>query len=1066
MAIHYVATDGSGDFTTIAQVNAHTFVAGDQVLFRKGDTWTGTTALNINHSGALGNPIIYSSYGSGDLPKFNFLASVPGWSTAGNWTQNGNIWRITVSLGSGDKRLWLSGVEAQKCSTATVTASLKWYYSGTILYVYSATNPASAFSNIQFIDAQSCIQAASTNADYITISNLDLQGAYYIIDCSGTKGWTIENCNIGWNGNVAIHSWANGTTRGSTDDLIIRNNTIDSGDRFVDAYMLNNTFEAIEQRDGANNWDIYGNTISNWTHGALGLYEYTAGYVHINVKYHDNIITAKDIDYGYALVYNSKPNLGTCTGNEMYNNYIYSMATDAIQINGDGLKIYNNIVDTVRWSSYESAANPCGLFMQSYSGLCCDNLIYNNVFMNCYAYGIRIDYYNADTKRNVIANNIFLNNGTYDLYVDDGGTRITTNTYKNNIFYKSASTNRIYYYFGGGAMSVSTFNTKNGGNSDTITNNLQSDPTLVDPTNATITLRNYNLLSGSPAIATATTTLTPYDKNGNSWKSPSSIGALEYYTIFYVKNGGNDNLDGKSDTTAWATLSKVNGYNFTAGDTVSFKCGSIWRETLIVPRSGSVNNYMKFNSYSTGARPQILGSKIATTWTLQSGNIWKTDITFADPRGSGHLPDIMFMKNAVIQYGNFKANTGLFAAEYDWTWASNYIYVYSTTNPASAYTWVEVPQNDYGINVNSKEYISIQGLEFHYQVFSCIYSDHTAKTGLTIDSCYLSYIGGSVLINNDCTGYGINNNYSNLWIKNSEFHHCGRRAISLDIYGNGFTASNCIIEDNYFHDGYHTTGIDIKSGNGYTGTWNGIIVRRNTFWDPANSPWAPYGGTEHMWIETGNAGSIQNVYIYSNKFYNAPIQHACIHTQGYNASVGPTGLYIYNNTFYEHGTPTTGTSSMIWLNYAFTVKIKNNIFYSTKANDNNYSAIMVYEQGGAQDHAQVECNYNLYWSTNSAARILYINGVAYNKTQWATYKSTTGNDANSPTPADPLFVSSVDSHLQVGSPAIHAGVYLSGDVLLDFSSQSFSNPPSLGAYEFGASPVIAVAAFINRWSKI
>jgi len=47
-------------------------------------------------------------------------------------------------------------------------------------------------------------------------------------------------------------------------------------------------------------------------------------------------------------------------------------------------------------------------------------------------------------------------------------------------------------------------------------------------------------------------------------------------TDYYVKNGGSDGNTGESDIQAWATIAKVNGWSFSAGDDVYFKCGDTW----------------------------------------------------------------------------------------------------------------------------------------------------------------------------------------------------------------------------------------------------------------------------------------------------------------------------------------------------------------------------------------------------------------------------------------------------------------------------------------------------------
>jgi len=88
MANHYVdtAADAGGDGTTsdltgehcawdtIADVNAHTFEAGDFCLFKRGCTWAGTT-LTLDNSGSAGNVITWASYGVGNAPIIQGTAS-------------------------------------------------------------------------------------------------------------------------------------------------------------------------------------------------------------------------------------------------------------------------------------------------------------------------------------------------------------------------------------------------------------------------------------------------------------------------------------------------------------------------------------------------------------------------------------------------------------------------------------------------------------------------------------------------------------------------------------------------------------------------------------------------------------------------------------------------------------------------------------------------------------------------------------------------------------------------------------------------------------------------------
>ena len=47
---------------------------------------------------------------------------------------------------------------------------------------------------------------------------------------------------------------------------------------------------------------------------------------------------------------------------------------------------------------------------------------------------------------------------------------------------------------------------------------------------------------------------------------------------------------------------------------------------------------------------------------------------------------------------------------------------------------------------------------------------------------------------------------------------------------------------------------------------------------------------------------------------------------------------------------------------------------------------------------------------------------------------------------DPLFLSTTDFHLQAGSPAINAGVYV--NLTTDYDGQPVANPPEIGAFEY------------------
>ncbi|WP_441656234.1 PA14 domain-containing protein [Fibrella arboris] len=100
---YYVASSGNDSntgrsadapFQTLAKINTLTLQPGDQVLFRRGDTFRGT--LQIRQSGTSAQPISIDAFGSGSKPVLAASLPITNWSNIG-----GNIWQASASaLGS------------------------------------------------------------------------------------------------------------------------------------------------------------------------------------------------------------------------------------------------------------------------------------------------------------------------------------------------------------------------------------------------------------------------------------------------------------------------------------------------------------------------------------------------------------------------------------------------------------------------------------------------------------------------------------------------------------------------------------------------------------------------------------------------------------------------------------------------------------------------------------------------------------------------------------------------------------------------------------------------------
>ncbi|AKD56212.1 glycoside hydrolase [Spirosoma radiotolerans] len=102
--IYYVANSGNDSntgrssdtpFQTISKINSLSLQPGDQVLFRRNDTFQGS--LQLRQSGTSGKPIVVDAYGSGNKPVLCGAIPVSNWTNMGN-----NTWQASCP-GCGDR---------------------------------------------------------------------------------------------------------------------------------------------------------------------------------------------------------------------------------------------------------------------------------------------------------------------------------------------------------------------------------------------------------------------------------------------------------------------------------------------------------------------------------------------------------------------------------------------------------------------------------------------------------------------------------------------------------------------------------------------------------------------------------------------------------------------------------------------------------------------------------------------------------------------------------------------------------------------------------------------------
>ncbi|KKL72840.1 hypothetical protein LCGC14_2080900, partial [marine sediment metagenome] len=512
-------------------------------------------------------------------------------------------------------------------------------------------------------------------------------------------------------------------------------------------------------------------------------------------------------------------------------------------------------------------------------------------------------------------------------------------------------------------------------------------------------------------------------------KNPPSIGVYEFLqaATYYVKNGGDDNKDGLSDSNAWETISKVNGVSFSAGDSVLLKKGDTWRERLNVPTSGSEGSPITFGAYGTGAKPIISGADVV------SGNWVGVD-------GNGEYPDnsIDIEPQIVIVDGTAwtKGTVGSLAAE-EWGWANvDDGTLFMGADPAALV--VEAGQRGYCIFNSTRQYIVCDNLHLT-AANTRAYLDEAGQN--IIQNCTVDYSGGTEPTGGGGIYVGINGDDSSV-LSN----------IVTEIYGDGiyiYNNNRVVVRDNLSHShtglqDYNDDCIQFDSANDFiclgntchtTTTKNGIfasggvggIVENNYVYDCKAGIKLDQDNITVRFNTTENNGNYGGIASTSGGVTGLEIYHNISINDQIGIYIDNATVNIYNNVVYGDG------QDRAFRVVSLSGNVKNNIFVSLSHNQN----VMLCNSPGA-----LVMDNNVWWPQG-------VNAFSYNSSNYNTlvdYKNGTSQGINS-IAQDPLFIDAGnnDFYLLSDSPCMNAGV----DVGLseDFDGKVISNPPEIGAYE-------------------
>ena len=498
--------------------------------------------------------------------------------------------------------------------------------------------------------------------------------------------------------------------------------------------------------------------------------------------------------------------------------------------------------------------------------------------------------------------------------------------------------------------------------------------------------------------------------------------------VYYVDAAaGMDNNEGESPKFAWQTINKVNATHLNPGDKVLFKKSQIWRESLIIPTSGTIDNPVTFGTYGKGENPIINAADLVANWTRYQ------NITF-----SSSLP---IETNRVFYAGTeLVRGSGPDTLETNmWYWEGGSLYVNIGINPN--YSQIEAVQRDYAIQTNGQSNIVIDGLHLKYNnkkdagvlnfypggssnvkivnniieygIGDGIRAEHTGGDNLSVSNNIVRYnkmwgisagsqlsIGHSYTFNkvyqNGTSGFLITARKS-VFSKNKIYRNPnysrgdGRPNHGFYMYNYDGGGNSSIIEDNEVY-GFN----DQKDGDSALRlSGSNCIVRYNYFHDN------DYG----MYLIDAEQEADGNK-IYYNVFSGINEDHYGLQAEG------ATNSKIYNNTFIGSG--------IIFLRGAHGNSHTNSVINNVISVGNDSGATLQIAPGQQKN---LESDNNLFYP-DTGKRFMW-RGKSVNFTKWVKRANV---DHDSITD-NPLFVdsSTLDRDrfsLSQGSPARMAGRFL------------------------------------------
>lgn len=422
------------------------------------------------------------------------------------------------------------------------------------------------------------------------------------------------------------------------------------------------------------------------------------------------------------------------------------------------------------------------------------------------------------------------------------------------------------------------------------------------------------------------------------------------FNTYYVSNAGSDTNNGLTTAAPFKTIDRLNNVTRIFGDTIYFNKGDIFRcsDMCVNLTSGTANGYINYTAYGSGNLPIItpaINASSSLCWELAAANLWEYNCTAL----TSQIGNIIVNSEAAVLKRNISTEWPLKAqGEYFYNYTADTVYIYSTSNPGTYYSNIELAPYITVFKIQGISYNIIENLQLIYSGRGGIgqHEDSSTVSNIKVNNCNVRFMGGGYLndVETDRTGncLSFSNAVNNITATNNNITEC---------WDGGITVSEWI-------------------GSGYQGDINlsKNIIRRAGFG-------FEYFSTDYI---------MNNFYIEQNTVLECG--------WGFSGRSDYIGSYgqgdVRGRCFRITGTKAGG------VNFVF----RNNLIY------NSSYIYMLYNESGAWAGEKPKINNSLYYGKSGLATTYFSTIESSQMANIAAHQTTTGFDANS-LEQYPVFVS-------------------------------------------------------------